>query len=125
MGGSGGFRFRAPTRIGCAAEFAPLARATTPRGARGLAKTARATRQYGPMEAIRTGQLPLMWFSLAIIGGVSLFGIGYMVDFAKEVGFGPLIAASSAGVLSIVNGVGRGVVGWTSDQIGRKQTLVI
>jgi MFS family permease len=27
--------------------------------------------------------------------------------------------------VSIVNGVGRGVVGWTSDQIGRKQTLLI
>ena len=76
------------------------------------------------MEAIKTGMLPLMWLSLGISAGVSLFGISYMVPFAKELGFGPLIAASSAGVLSIVNGTGRTLTGYLSDRFGRKQTLL-
>ena len=84
-----------------------------------------AVRQYTPMEAIKTGMLPLMWLSLGISAGVSLFGISYMVPFAKDLGFGPLIAASSAGVLSIINGTGRTVTGWLSDRFGRKQTLLV
>ena len=69
--------------------------------------------------------LPLMWLSLGISAGVSLFGISYMVPFAKDLGFGPLIAASSAGVLSIINGTGRTLTGVISDRFGRKQTLLI
>ena len=56
--------------------------------------------------------------------GVSIFGISFQVDYAKEVGFGPLVAASSMGVMAVINGVGRGVVGWLSDRWGRKSTLV-
>jgi MFS family permease len=80
--------------------------------------------QFTPMQALRTGQLPLMWLALWMIANVSLFGSAYQVPFAKSLGFGPLVAASSAGVLSVVNGVGRGVVGWVSDRIGRKETLI-
>ena len=120
-----GLMFRDPPKNWWPPDVDPLAWASQPKAARSLAKNPPAVRQYGPMEAIKTGQLPLMWLSLAIIGGVSLFGIGYQVDFAKDVGFGPFIAASSAGVLSIVNGVGRGFVGWLSDIIGRKQSLIL
>jgi MFS family permease len=120
-----GVMFKDPPKNWWPPEVDPLAWASEPKAARSLAKNPPAVRQYSPMEAIKTGQLPLMWLALAIIGGVSLFGIGYQVDFAKEVGFGPFIAASSAGVLSIVNGIGRGFVGWLSDQIGRKQSLVL
>ncbi len=88
-----------------------------------LAKNPPALKQYSPMEAIRTGMLPLMWVALVIIGGVSLFGINFQVPFAKASGFGPFVAASSAGVLSIVNGTGRAIVGLVSDRIGRRQTL--
>jgi MFS family permease len=40
-----------------------------------------------------------------------------------EMGFGPLIAASSMGLMSVINGTGRGVVGWLSDRFGRQRTL--
>jgi MFS family permease len=123
--GVSGFLFKDPPKNWWPHDVDPLEWAASPKSARSLAKNPPAVRQYGPMEAFKTGQLALMWFSLAIIGGVSLFGIGYQVDFAKEVGFGPFIAASSAGVLVIVNGVGRGFVGWLSDQIGRKESLII
>ena len=94
-------------------------------GVKSLAKNPPAVRQFTPMEAIRTGMLPLMWMCLVIIGGVSLFGINFQVPFAKESHFGAFVAASSAGVLAIVNGTGRAVVGWASDKLGRKQTLTL
>jgi MFS family permease len=67
--------------------------------------------------------LPLMWLCLAFISGVSIFGISFQVPYAKEMGFGPLVAASSMGIMSIINGTGRGVVGWFSDRYGRRQVL--
>jgi MFS family permease len=94
-------------------------------GAKSLQKNPPAARQYTPLEAIKTGMLPIMWLSLGISAGVSLFGISYMVPFAKDLGFGPLIAASSAGVLAVINGTGRAVTGFISDRIGRKRTLLI
>ncbi|MFJ5262628.1 OFA family MFS transporter [Streptomyces sp. NPDC088387] len=93
-------------------------------GNKALSKNPPAVRQYEPMEAIRTGMLPLMWFCLVLCSGVSIFGISFQVPFAKEMGFGPLVAASSMGLMSIINGTGRGVTGWVSDRIGRKQTLI-
>ena len=68
--------------------------------------------------------LPLMWIAIVMTAGVSIFGISFQVDYAKEVGFGPLVAASSMGVMAVINGVGRAVVGWLSDLWGRKLTLV-
>jgi MFS family permease len=89
-----------------------------------LRKNPPAVRQYGTGEALRTGMLPLMWISMLMIAGVSIFGISFQVPFAKDIGFGPLVAASSAGILSLVNGVGRAATGYVSDRFGRKQTLV-
>ena len=103
----------------------PLKWSDSKKGAESLRKNPPAVRQFTPKEAIKSGMLPLMWLSLGISAGVSLFGISYMVPFAKELGFGPLIAASSAGVLSIINGTGRTVTGVISDKFGRKQTLIV
>jgi MFS family permease len=102
-------------------EWSEKARAAKEKGG---TRNRPAVAQFTPMQAIRTGQLPLVWLALWMIGNVSLFGSAYQVPFAKSLGFGPLIAASSAGVFSVVNGVGRAGVGWVSDKIGRKQTLI-
>jgi MFS family permease len=88
-----------------------------------LRKNPPAARQFGPLAAITTWMLPLLWLGLLLSATVSLFGIAYQIPFAKEVGFGTLIAATSGGVLSVVNGLGRAVVGWFSDLVGRKQAL--
>lgn len=120
-----GMFFRDPPKNWWPADVDPVEWADSKKGAASLKRNPPAVRQYTPMEAIKTGMLPLMWLSLGISAGVSLFGISYMVPFAKELGFGPLIAASSAGVLSIVNGTGRTLTGWVSDRLGRKQTLLI
>ena len=120
-----GAYFQDPPKNWWPADVDPLQYAAAHSNIRSLQKNPPAVRQYGPVEAIKTGMLPLMWVSLGITTGVSLFGISYMVPFAKHLGFGALIVASSAGVLSIINGVGRAATGFVSDRIGRKQTLLV
>lgn len=119
-----GWFFKDPPKSWWPAHIDPLTVGGNTKGARSLAKNPPAVRQYTPKEAIRSGMLPLMWLSLVLTAGVSIFGISFQVDYAKEVGFGPLVAASSMGIMSVINGVGRGVVGWLSDFWGRKTTLV-
>ncbi|MBO1331003.1 OFA family MFS transporter [Streptomyces sp. VRA16 Mangrove soil] len=119
------FFFKDPPKNWWPAEVDPLAQSGSGKSAASLAKNPPAVRQYTPMEAIKTGILPLMWVALVISAGVSIFGISFQVDYAKEIGFGPLVAASSMGVMAVINGIGRGVVGWASDQWGRKPTLVM
>lgn len=126
--GGCGLCFKDPPKNWWPREVDPLHRDTAEdaaRAARRLAKNPPARGQYTPRQAIRTGQLPLMWFALVCIGGVSLFGINFQVPFARHLGFGPLVAASSAGVLAVVNGVGRAAVGWLSDTLGRRRTLTL
>ena len=120
-----GFLFKDPPKNWWPATVDPITWARGKSGVKSLAKNPPAVRQFTPMEAIRTGMLPLMWVCLVIIGGVSLFGIFNQVPFAKASHFGAFVAASSAGVLAIVNGTGRAVVGWVSDRIGRRQTLTL
>jgi MFS family permease len=119
-----GLMFRDPPKNWWPSEVDPVQWASSKKGAESLRKNPPAVRQYTPKQAIKTGMLPLMWLSLGISAGVSLFGISYMVPFAKDLGFGPLIAASSAGVLSVINGTGRTLTGYLSDRFGRKQTLL-
>ncbi|MFI1847343.1 OFA family MFS transporter [Streptomyces sp. NPDC020480] len=116
--------FKDPPKNWWPAHIDPIRFSGNAKTAASLAKNPPAVRQYTPKEAIRTGMLPLMWLSLVMTAGVSIFGISFQVDYAKEVGFGPLVAASSMGIMSVINGVGRGVVGWLSDIWGRKPTLV-
>ncbi|MBP2325304.1 MFS family permease [Kibdelosporangium banguiense] len=123
MVGACGLLFRDPPKNWWPAEVDPL---TWNSGKnKSLVRNPPAVRQFTPMEAIKTGMLPLMWVCLVIIGGVSLFGINFQVPFAKQSGFGPFIVASSAGVLAVVNGVGRGLCGWLSDRLGRRRTLTL
>lgn len=89
-----------------------------------LEKNPPATGQFGPLAAIKTGQLPLLWIGFFFIASVSLFGSAYQVPFAKDAGFSPFVVAGSAGVLSVVNGVGRFAIGWFSDLVGRKPALI-
>ncbi|MEU3412472.1 OFA family MFS transporter [Streptomyces sp. NPDC006658] len=118
------FFFQDPPKNWWPADVDPSAGSGSGAGAASLAKNPPAVRQFTPGEAVRTGMLPLMWVMIVMTAGVSIFGISFQVDFAKEVGFGPLVAASSMGVMAVVNGVGRAVVGWLSDLWGRRTTLV-
>ncbi|WP_405775148.1 OFA family MFS transporter [Streptomyces sp. NBC_00859] len=115
--------FKDPPKNWWPAEIDPLNHTGDRKNARSLAKNPPAVKQFTPMEAIRSGMLPLMWIAVVITAGVSIFGISFQVDFAKEVGFGPLVAATSMGLMAVVNGIGRAVVGWLSDLWGRRLTL--
>jgi MFS family permease len=124
--GVSGLFFKDPPKNWWPAHIDPVVFARgSGKGAGALTKNPPAVRQYGPMEAIRTGMLPLMWLCLAVVAGVSIFGISFQVSFAKQMGFGPLVVAASMGVMSIVNGFGRGLMGWVSDRLGRKQTITL
>ncbi|HKN51078.1 MAG TPA: OFA family MFS transporter [Amycolatopsis sp.] len=88
-----GFLFKDPPKNWWPATVDPITWARGKSGVKSLAKNPPAVRQFTPMEAIRTGMLPLMWVCLVIIGGVSLFMV-----FAFLSGFGggafyPLFAA--------------------------------
>ncbi|WAL63930.1 OFA family MFS transporter [Amycolatopsis cynarae] len=122
-----GFFFKDPPKNWWPGHIDPVKWAVAGRrtAVRSLHRNPPAVRQFSPMEAIRSGMLPLMWCCMVIIGMVSLFGINFEVPFAKQSHFGPFVAASAAGVLSIVNGTGRALVGWVSDAIGRRRTLTI
>jgi MFS family permease len=121
-----GLLFRDPPKNWWPAEVDPREwrSAATAAKAKSLAKNPPATAQFGPLAALRTGQLPLLWFGFFLIASVSLFGSAYQVPFAKHAGFSTFIVAGSAGVLSVVNGVGRFAIGWFSDLVGRKQALL-
>lgn len=84
-----------------------------------------ALKQWTTREMMGTWQVYVLWLTFVLIAGVSLFGTGFNVPFAKHDHFGPFVAAASAGVLAIVNGLGRAFVGWVSDLIGRKNTMTL
>ncbi|WP_367438071.1 OFA family MFS transporter [Streptomyces celluloflavus] len=115
--------FRDPPKNWWPHDVDPLGGTGHAKRTAGLDKNPPAVRQYTPVEALRSGMLPLIWLLVVLTAGVSIFGISFQVPFAKEVGFGPLVAASSMGVMSVINGIGRGFVGWLSDRWGRKTTL--
>ncbi|SHN47106.1 Sugar phosphate permease [Cryptosporangium aurantiacum] len=100
------------------------ASADDPRIRRALLKNPPAVKQYTPMEAVRTGILPLMWFCLLCTAGINIFGIAFQVPFGDEMGFAGGIVALAMSLKAIVNGTGRGVIGWISDRYGRRQTLI-
>ena len=103
----------------------PLRVNDDPRIRRALLKKPPAVKQFTPMEAVKTGILPLMWFVLLCTAGINIFGIAMQVPFGKEMGFAGGIVALAMSLKAIINGTGRGVIGWISDLYGRRNTLII
>jgi MFS family permease len=121
--GISGLFFKDPPKNWWPADVDPLGAAGDARNLRSLAKNPPAVRQYTPKEAIRTRVLPIMWLCLLFTAGVNIFGIAFQVKFGKEMGFAGGIVALAMSLKAIVNGTGRGVIGWISDRYGRRQTL--
>lgn len=119
-----GFFFKDPPKNWWPAEIDPLNPPEDPRARRSLEKNPPAVHQYSPMEAWRTGRVALMWFCLACTSGVNIFGISFQIDIGKEAGFAGGIVATAMSLKAIVNGTGRGVIGWLSDLYGRKKCLL-
>ncbi len=92
---------------------------------RALVHNPPALKQWTTKEIMRTWQVYVLWITFVMIAGVSLFGTGFNVPFAKHDNFGPFVIAASMGVIAIINGFGRAFVGWVSDLIGRKQAMTL
>ena len=120
-----GFFFKDPPKNWWPAHVDPLKASDDPRIRRALLKNPPAVKQYTPMEAVKTGILPLMWFVLLCTAGINIFGIAMQVPFGKEMGFAGGIVALAMSLKAIINGTGRGVIGWISDLYGRRNTLII
>lgn len=119
-----GYFFQDPPKNWWPAEVDPLQPPVDRRARRALAMNPPAVRQYTPREAWQTGRVALMWFCLLCTSGVNIFGIAFQVDIGKEAGFAGGIVATAMSLKAIVNGTGRGVIGWLSDLFGRKRCLI-
>ncbi|GAQ58342.1 OFA family MFS transporter [Streptomyces acidiscabies] len=120
-----GWFFQDPPKNWWPADVDPLRMADDPKIRRALLKNPPAVRQYTPREAARTPVLWMMWFCLLCTAGINIFGIAFQVPFGKDMGFAGGIVATAMSLKAIVNGTGRGVIGWISDRHGRRHTLVV
>ncbi|MEJ3654377.1 OFA family MFS transporter [Actinomycetes bacterium KLBMP 9759] len=119
-----GWFFQDPPKNWWPADVDPLAPNNDPRAQRALKMNPPAVRQYTPREAWQTGRVALMWFCLLCTSGVNIFGIAFQVEIGQEAGFAGGIVATAMSLKAIVNGTGRGVIGWLSDRYGRKRCLI-
>jgi MFS family permease len=119
-----GWFFADPPRNWWPASVDPVNWGRDEKARRNLLKNPPAARQFTPAEATRTPQLWIMWVALICTSGVSFFGINFEVKFAKASNFGLYVAVISAILLALVSGSGRAGVGWISDRLGRRQTLL-
>jgi MFS family permease len=119
-----GYFFKDPPKNWWPAEVDPLREPDDPRARRAMKMNPPAVRQYTPREAWQTGRVALMWFCLLCTSGVNIFGIAFQVDIGNEAGFAGGIVATAMSLKAIVNGTGRGVIGWLSDLYGRKRCLI-
>ncbi|MFD9406421.1 OFA family MFS transporter [Streptomyces sp. NPDC059989] len=120
-----GWFFKDPPKNWWPADVDPLKAAQDPKIRRALEKNPPAVKQYTPREAVRTPVLWAMWFCLLCTAGINIFGIAFQVPFGKDMGFANGIVATAMSLKAIVNGTGRGVIGWISDRCGRRNTLII
>ena len=63
------------------------------------------------------------WFTLVMAGG--LIVIGHAAPFAGELGASAVTAATLAGVLSLCNGLGRILPGFTYDRLGLRRSMFL
>ncbi|MET7477182.1 OFA family MFS transporter [Streptomyces sp. NPDC005648] len=132
-----GWFFKDPPKNWWPPHVDPLRLTDDPKIRRALERNPPAVKQYTPKEAARTPVLWMMWFCLLCTAGINIFGIAFQVPFGKDMGFAGGIVATAMSLKAIVNGTGRGVIGWISDlphartssrggtPIGRRNTLII
>jgi MFS family permease len=120
-----GWFFKDPPKNWWPTHVDPLRLTDDPKIRRALEKNPPAVKQYTPKEAARTPVLWMMWFCLLCTAGINIFGIAFQVPFGKDMGFAGGIVATAMSLKAIVNGTGRGVIGWISDRSGRRNTLII
>jgi MFS transporter, OFA family, oxalate/formate antiporter len=117
----GALLLRVPRKGEVAAAPAPSVRQTT--------------RDYSPMQTIRTPVFWLMYAMMTLIGIGGLMATGVLASVAKDLGvdksnvnlgFAAIAVVPFALSLDrILNGVTRPFWGWVSDHIGRERTMTL
>jgi len=80
--------------------------------------------EYTLGEALQTWQMWLLVASFILISSAGLTGVSKIVHYAQSFGFTALAATVGAVGLAITNGLGRPVMGWVSERIGRENVMI-
>lgn len=82
-------------------------------------------REFSLQEAIRTGQFWLVCAIFLCFGFILYTIMVHIVPHAIDLGISPIIAANIIVIIGGVNAVGRIIIGYSSDRIGVKPSLLI
>jgi MFS family permease len=82
-------------------------------------------REFSLQEAIRTGQFWLVCAIFLCFGFILYTIMVHIVPHAINLGISPIIAANIIVIIGGVNAVGRIIIGYSSDRIGVKPSLLI
>jgi len=81
--------------------------------------------QFTLKETVRTWQLWVLFVSFCLVSGAGLMTVSKIVRYAEGIGFTAVVATAAAGGLCFTNGLGRPVMGWVSDRLGRENTMIL
>lgn len=81
--------------------------------------------QFTLKETVRTWQLWALFVSFCLVSGAGLMTVSKIVRYAEGIGFTAVVATAAAGGLCFTNGLGRPVMGWVSDRLGRENTMIL
>jgi MFS family permease len=90
---------------------------------RSLPRNRPAVRRFLPAEVVHNGTFAAMYGLLALAAAVGMFDLAYLAVLATGNRFAAPVVAAAFGLLVGVNGIGRAVVSWLSDRIGRSRVL--
>lgn len=79
-----------------------------------------ALKEFRPREAMRCGTFAWLYGGVAFAAAVSLYDLVYVPLFVKD----EVLGAVALSVLAAATGIGRVLVGWISDRVGRRRALV-
>lgn len=80
--------------------------------------------EYTLGEALQTWQMWLLVASFIMISSAGLTGVSKIVQYSLSFGFTAAAATAATGGLAIANGLGRPVMGWVSERIGRENAMI-
>src|SRR3989441_12964793 len=94
-------------------------------GWRAKASSFNASRDYTPLEMLRTPRFYEMWIAYCLGTTAGLMTISQLVPFARSAGLTAAAATFATTVGAVGNAGGRILSGWLSDTLGRLTTLRI
>lgn len=81
-------------------------------------------REIVPKQLARLPQFWLLWIMFVCGANAGLMVIGNLKPFGIYSGLTPMVAGAAVGILAFANSVGRVSLGWLSDRIGTRKTVL-